>query len=130
MLCPGAKEKHQQDGRRGKFPFRIKSHSCQRCSDSPNKHCAHQDPGTAQRLRQNCEHLLWRYVSAVDCHRDRGSGCRKHRYGISPLGQVTINLTTELAKLTQAWEIDSWRAHTIPCMHQDPGERSSDPTRD
>ena len=26
-------------------------------------------------------------------------------------------------------ETDSWRAQTIPCAHQDPRERSSDPTR-
>ena len=44
--------------------------------------------------------------------------------------EVTINPTTEVPELTQDWEIDSWRAQTEPCMHQDPGERSSDPTRD
>ena len=27
-------------------------------------------------------------------------------------------------------ETDSWRAQTRPCAHQDPSERSSDPTRD
>ena len=27
-------------------------------------------------------------------------------------------------------ETDSWRAQTKPCVYQDPGERSSDPTRD
>ena len=32
------------------------------------------------------EHLLWRYGSAVDCHRDRGSVCSWLGYGISPLG--------------------------------------------
>ena len=26
--------------------------------------------------------------------------------------------------------MDSWRAQTKPCKHQDPGEKSSDPTRD
>ena len=30
------------------------------------------------------EHLLWRYGSAVDCHRDRGSGCSRLSCGISP----------------------------------------------
>ena len=28
------------------------------------------------------------------------------------------------------WETDCWRAQTEPCVHQDPGERSHDPTRD
>ena len=31
------------------------------------------------------EPLLWRYGSEVDCHRDRGSGCRRLGYGISLL---------------------------------------------
>ena len=30
---PSAKEKSQQDGRRGKITFRIKPHTCQRCSE-------------------------------------------------------------------------------------------------
>ena len=32
------------------------------------------------------ECLLWRYGSAVDCRRGRGSGCIRLGYGISPLG--------------------------------------------
>ena len=48
-----AKEKPQKDGRRGKFTFRIKPHSLQRCSEGSNTTCAHQDPGTPQRPRQN-----------------------------------------------------------------------------
>ena len=32
--------------------------------------------------------------------------------------------------LNRTAETDSWRAQTKPCVHQDPGERSSDPTRD
>ena len=31
---------------------------------------------------------------------------------------------------TEDWEIDSWRGQTETCEHQDPGERSSDPSRD
>ena len=38
-------EKPQQDGRRGKIAFRIKSHNHQRCPGSSNKACVHQDPG-------------------------------------------------------------------------------------
>ena len=30
----------------------------------------------------------------------------------------------------QDWETDSWRAQTKPCVHQDPGKRSSGPTSD
>ena len=32
--------------------------------------------------------------------------------------------------LHRTGEIDSWRPHTKPSAHQDPGERNSDPTRD
>ena len=31
------------------------------------------------------ECLLWRYGSAVACHRGRGSGCSRPGYGINPL---------------------------------------------
>ena len=34
--------------------FRIKPPTGQRCSEGSNKPCEHQDPGTPQRLRQNC----------------------------------------------------------------------------
>ena len=34
-----------------------------------------------------------------------------------------------MPELTQDWKIDPWRAQAEPYMHQDPGERSSDPTR-
>ena len=32
------------------------------------------------------ECLLWMYGSAQNCHRDKGSGCSRSGYGISPLG--------------------------------------------
>ena len=35
--CPRAKEKPQQDGRRGQIAFRIKPHTCQRHSAVSNK---------------------------------------------------------------------------------------------
>ena len=44
--------------------------------------------------------------------------------------EVAINPTIELPELTHDWETDSWRAQTEPCVHQNPGERSSDPTGD
>ena len=46
------------------------------------------------------------------------------------LEEVAINPTIELPELTQDWEVDSWRAQTEPCVYQDPGEKSSDPTGD
>ena len=44
-----------------------------------------------------------------------------------PLEEVAVNPTIELPELTQDWEIDSWRAQQI-LVHQDPGEKNSDPT--
>ena len=41
---PRAKEKPQQDGRRGKIMFRIKPHTCQRHSEVSNIPCMPQDP--------------------------------------------------------------------------------------
>ena len=46
------------------------------------------------------------------------------------LEEVAINPSIELPEPTQDWGIDSWRAQIKPRVHQDPGERSSDPTRD
>ena len=73
-----------------KISFRIKPHTRQNHSEASHKPCAHQDPENPQRLRQNCVCLLQRYgsahTSAVDCLRDRGSGCSRLGYGISPLG--------------------------------------------
>ena len=42
---------------------------------------------------------------------------------------VAIYPTIELPELTQDWEIDSRRAQQN-LVHQDPGERNSDPTGD
>ena len=51
---PHRRAKEKPPDRMGEFAFRIKSHSCQRGLEGSNKPCVHQDPGTPQRLRQNC----------------------------------------------------------------------------
>ena len=43
---PRAKDKPQQDGRRGEISFRIKPLTSQRCSERSNKPCEQQDPET------------------------------------------------------------------------------------
>ena len=53
LLCHlghgGAKEKPQQDGRRGKSMFRIKPHThCRDAQRTQTKPCAHQDPETTE----------------------------------------------------------------------------------
>ena len=46
---PRAKEKPKQDSRRGKIVFRIKPHTCQRCSESSNKmFCSSGEPTKIQ----------------------------------------------------------------------------------
>ena len=47
------------------------------------------------------ECLLWRYGSAVDCCRGRGSGCSRPGYGTSPLGGGHHYPTREPPELTQ-----------------------------
>ena len=85
--CPRAKEKPQQDGRRGKITFRIKPYIHQRCSEGSNISWAHQDPENLRdwdRTVFGC--LLRRYWSEEDCCGGRGSGCSSPGYGISLLG--------------------------------------------
>ena len=66
---------------------------------------AHQE--NPQRLSQTCpcvfEWLLWRYKSAVACHRGWGSGFSRPGYGISSLRDVGNNATIE-------WETLFWGA--------------------
>ena len=64
----------------------------------------------------------------MDCRRGRGSGCSRPGYGISPLWRRSpLTLSQSLQNLPRTGETDSWRAQTKACVHQDPGERSSDP---
>ena len=51
---PRAKEKPQQDSRRGEIAFRIKPFTHQRHSVGSNKPPAHQDPEAPQKMSQNC----------------------------------------------------------------------------
>ena len=44
--------------------------------------------------------------------------------------EAAINPTIELPEFTQDWEIDSQRVAQQNLVHQDPEERSSDPTGD
>ena len=111
--------------------FRIKPHTRQRHSEGSNKPCVHQDPETPQRLRQN-----WVSVCPVEVWVSSGPagagalGAADSGMAYALLEEVAINPTIELPELTQDWGNRLLRAQTEPCAHQEPGERSSDPTRD
>ena len=89
-------------------------------------------PETPQRLRQNC---IWVSTEEVQVSSGlpQGQGIwvqqtwvwHKPSYRRSPL-----TLPQSRQNLHKTGEKDSLRAQTKPCVHQDPGERSSDPTRD
>ena len=128
---PRAKEKPHKDRRRGKIPFRIKPHTHQRCSEGSNIPCVHQDPETPQRLRQNywvSPEEVW-----VSSGLLQGQGLwvwqtciwNKPSWKRSPLTPLQSH-----RNLHRAGETDSWRPQMEPCVYQDPGERSSDPSRD
>ena len=59
--CPRAKEKAQQDGRRGEVAFRIKPHTHQRCSEGSNKTlCAPGDPTETKPPTYECLNVSYR----------------------------------------------------------------------
>ena len=101
--CLRAKEKPQKDSLESCLESNlIPTRDAWRAQTKP---CIHLE--TPQRISQTClwvfECPLWRYRSAVACHRGRGSGCSRSGYGISPLGEVIIYPTIEPPELTQDW---------------------------
>ena len=76
-----AKEKLQQDGRRGRITFRIKPHIHQRCPEGPNKPCAHQDPETPETEPELC--------LSVPC---RGTGQQRPAAGAGALGTADLGM--------------------------------------
>ena len=129
---PRAKERPQQDSRRGKITFKIKPLIHQRHSECSNKPCVHQDPETSQRLSENC---VWMSLVKVWISSDlpQGHGLWVQQTWVWHKPSCRRSPITP-PESHQNWhrtgEIDSWRAQTEPCLLQDPGERSSDPTRD
>ena len=92
----------------------------------------HQNPQTPQRLRKNC---IWMSSEEVWVSSGllQGQGlwvqqtwvCHKPSWRWLPLTPPQSH-----QNLLRMGETDSWKAQTKPCVHQDSGERSSDPTRD
>ena len=98
---PRAKEKQQQDGKRGKIAFRIKPHIHQRCSEGSNKPCVHQDPETPQSLNQNCPSVSYRGTDQQWPAAEAGAlGAVDLGMAYTLLEEVTINPTIEPPELT------------------------------
>ena len=119
----------QQDGRRGESMFRIKPHTCQRHSGLKQHLC------TRTQRPTETEKCVW--VSLVEVWVSSGMPQGQGLWGQQTwvwhkLSWRRLPLTPlqNCQNLHRTGEIDSGRAHTEPCAHQDPGERSSDPTRD
>ena len=122
-----AKEKPQQDSRRGEITFRIKHNTCQRHSDGSNKPCAQQEPETPQ---TEPELYLSVFESPAEVRVSsgllQGQGLwvqqtwawHKFSWRRSPLTPPECH---------QNWhstgETNSWRAQTKPCAHRDPGKK-------
>ena len=85
-----AKEKHQKDSSRGEITFRIKAHTCQRCSEGSNKAlCKPEDP-------TETEPDLPLSVLSVSC---RGMGQQWPAAGSGALGAANF----------WVWHKPSWR---------------------
>ena len=91
----------------------------------PQSHRA-DNPQTGEQLYQRSSHTVTKVLGPTKISQpgDLAKGRRTPREFY--LGHQW-DLITEFP---QDWETDSWRAQTKPCAHQDPGERSSDPTKD
>ena len=127
------KEKPQQDGKRGEIMLRIKPLICQRETLRGLKQtlCT---PGQRDHMETKPELCLSVSVKAqVSSGWPQGQGLwmqqtwvwQKPSWRRSPL---TPQLSCQ--NLHRTGETDSWGTQTEPCTHQDPGERSSDPTGD
>ena len=128
---PRAKEKLQQDGKRGEITIRNKHVNCLRCSEGSNLVCTSTPRLHWDWARTVFECLLQRYSSAVSCCRGRGSGCSRPGYGISPLGGSRINPTIEPLELMQNWgnRLLEGTNRTVCVLGQkkDPAERNNLP---
>ena len=130
---PRAKEKPQQDSRRGKIVFRIKLHTHQRCLEGSNKTLY--APGDPTETKPNLPWSVWVSPAEVwvSSGLPQGHGLWVQQTGVwyKPSWRRSP-LTPPYSRQNLHWirKTDSWRAQTKPCTHQDPGDRSSDPTRD
>ena len=142
--CPRAKEKPQQDSRRGKIAFRInppqkkriKPHTCQRCSEGSNKIlCSSGDPTETEPvlpLSVSVSHVeVW--VSSGLPQGQRLWVKQTWVWHKPSWRRAPLTPSQSCQNLYKIGETDTWRTQTKLYVYQekeDPGERSSDTTRD
>ena len=175
-LLQGQSRSPQQDGRRGKLAFRIKSHTCQRLWEGSNKTLCVARPvfeppvevlvssglrqGPGHWVQLPGSHCLWYKPSwrrspltpPKSCQADNPQTaeqlCQRNSRTVKKVLGPRANLPpwgsgkgTENAQRIWLWRPVGYRtytglgkqtlgAQTKLCVHQDPEERSSDPTRD
>ena len=79
--CSRAKDKPQQDGRKGKIMFQIKSHTGWRYTEGSNKTCVRQEPDPTETEPELC--------LSVSC---RGTGQQRTASGAGALGEVELGM--------------------------------------
>ena len=87
----------------GEITFRIKPHTCKRCSEGSNLPCVHKDPETPQRLRQNCD-WVFPAEGQVSSGLPQGQGLWVQQTWVlhkPSLEKAAINPTIEPPELTQ-----------------------------
>ena len=129
---PKAKQNPQQGGRRGEIAFRIKLHTHQRCLEGSNKILC--SPGDPTETEPDLPLSVWVSLEKVQVC----SGLLQGQELWVQQTSVRHKPSWRRSPFTPPWshqdlhrtgETHSWRAQTKPYVHQDPGERSSDPTR-
>ena len=107
--------------------FRIKPHTCQRYSEGSNKPCAHQDPETEpeQCLGVSCGGPGQQWTAAGA----EALGAADPGMAQALLEEVTIKPPQSRQNLHRTGK-KTLGGHKESLVHQHPGERSSDPTRD
>ena len=106
--CPRAKEKLQQDGRRGEIALRIKPHTCQRSSEGSKKKKKICEPGPRDPTETEPDLPLSVGVSPAEASvssglsQEQGSGCiRPGSYNIThhkSIEQMTHKLQNNYTK--------------------------------
>ena len=118
---PRAKEKPQQDDRRGKIAFRIKPLTHQRCLGGPNKPCA---PGDLTETEPDLPLNVWVSPAAVwfssGLPWGQGLWVQQTWAWHKPSWRRSHLIPLQSHQnLHRTRETDSWRAQTKPGAHQD-----------